>query len=246
MELFDAELKGLALLRGAHAKTPGPIGAGAFRIDDRSVLLFEALTERHGQDRTTGDWRSMGRALGQLHLVTGPRFGLGEFDGFFGPLPQDNRPTGTTWAEFYGERRLRPRLRDAVDSGALPHSVAEGVDAVLARLPALSGPDPRPTLLHGDAQQNNFVSTDAGAFLIDPAPYFGHPEADLALIDYFEPVPVAFFDGYRDRGVIDADFPGRRELWRLHAYLAGVVAEGLSPFGIRLVERIDQALRSYC
>jgi len=51
-----------------------------------------------------------------------------------------------------------------------------------ARLPDLAGPEPRPALLHGDAQQNNFVSTAAGAVVIDAAPYFGHPEADLALV----------------------------------------------------------------
>jgi fructosamine-3-kinase len=134
MELFDAELKGLALLHGAGAKTPSPLGAGAFSIDDRSVLLCEALTERHGQERTVADWRRMGQALGHLHLVTGPRFGLREFDGFFGPLHQDNRPAGTTWAEFYAERRLRPRLREAVDSGDLPGALAQGVDSILARM----------------------------------------------------------------------------------------------------------------
>jgi len=47
---------------------------------------------------------------------------------------------------------------------------------------SLCGPEPAPSLLHGDAQQNNFVSTDAGAVIVDSAPYFGHPEVDLALV----------------------------------------------------------------
>jgi len=55
------------------------------------------------------------------------------------------------------------------------------VEEVAARLPALCGPDPVPTLLDGDAQQNNFVRTADGAMAIDIAPYFGHPEADFAL-----------------------------------------------------------------
>lgn len=48
-------------------------------------------------------------------------------------------------------------------------------------------PDPVPALLHGDAQQNNFVSTADGAVVIDAAPYFGHPKADLALVDCYSP-----------------------------------------------------------
>ena len=170
MELFDAELKGLALLHGAGAKTPSPLGAGAFRIDDRSVLLCEALTERHGQDRTVADWRRMGQALGHLHLVTGPRFGLRAFDGFFGPLHQDNTPAGTTWAEFYAERRLRPRLREAVDSGDLPDALAQGVDSILARLSALSGPEPRPNLLHGDAAAEQLCEHRRRRLLDRPGP----------------------------------------------------------------------------
>src|SRR6266568_7885734 len=84
--------------------------------------------------------------------------------GFFGPLPQDNRPVpANTWAEFCRQRRIGPMLRAAVDSGHLPAALAAGVEQIAARLPDLAGPDPRPSLLHGDAQQNNFVSTAAGA-----------------------------------------------------------------------------------
>jgi hypothetical protein len=54
-------------------------------------------------------------------------------------------------------------LRAAVDSGHLPQALAARVGDIAARLPALAGPEPRPSLLHGDAQQNNFVSTAAGA-----------------------------------------------------------------------------------
>jgi hypothetical protein len=41
--------------------------------------------------------------------------------------------------------------------------LAADIERVVQRLPSVGGPEPQPTLLHGDAQQNNFVSTDAGA-----------------------------------------------------------------------------------
>jgi len=31
--------------------------------------------------------------------------------------------------------------------------------------------------------------------IVDSCPHFGHPEADLAMIDNFEPVPGPMFDG---------------------------------------------------
>ena len=245
-ELFEAELQGLALLRTvAGAQTPTPVGPGCFAVDEGIFLLLsEGLTGRHGSTRTPDDWRLMGRALAGLHRTSTDHFGLDQFDGFFGPLPQDNRPTvSPLWVDFYAERRLGPRLRDAVDSGHLPETLAHGVEAIILRLPELGGPEPQPALLHGDPQQNNVISTDGGAVLVDAAPYYGHPEADLALVDNFEPVPPALFDGYREEMPIDPGFAGRRQLWRLHADLAAVAVGGA--FGRLCVSRVGDTIDSY-
>jgi fructosamine-3-kinase len=245
--MFDAEVRGLALLaRLAGVATPTAIGGGVVQVPGGVLFVVEALDGRRGHDRGVEDWRSIGTTLAAVHAVPGERFGLGAFDGFYGPLPQDNRLTdGGTWAEFYAERRLRPRLRDAVDAGHLPPTLASGVERVLRRLDGLCGPEPVPTLLHGDAQQNNFVTGDTGAAIVDAAPYFGHPEMDLALVDYFEPAPEALFDAYRERRPIDAGFAGRRHLWRLHAYLAGVAVCGDSIDGRVFLARLGAALDTY-
>lgn len=246
--LFDAELRGLALLRAtAGAPTSVPIGAGVFGVGAEDVVLLSVgLAGRHGADRDPDDWARIGGALAALHLTTGPRFGLEEFDGFFGPLPQDNRPVASgRWADFYLERRLAPRLRDAVDAQHLSTALAASVERIMGRLAELCGPEPVPTLLHGDPQANNFVSTDAGAVMVDVAPYYGHPEADLALVDWIEPVPDLLFDAYRDVASIDPGFPARRELWRLHAYLAGVAVAGTDGFGRRCHRGIVEAVGAY-
>jgi fructosamine-3-kinase len=221
------------------------VGPGLFVVDQGTfLLLYEGLTGRHGEARTPEDWRAMGRGLAALHRTRGDHFGLDEFDGFFGPLPQDNRPTTSAlWIDFYCERRLVPRLRDAVDSGHLPMTLAAGVEHIARRLAELAGPEPQPALLHGDPQQNNMVSTDGGAVLIDAAPYYGHPEADLALVDHFEPVPDALFDGYREVMPIDAGFATRRRLWRLQADLAAVAVGGA--FGRLCLGRISGAIDSF-
>ncbi|MEV0460024.1 fructosamine kinase family protein [Catellatospora methionotrophica] len=245
-EQFTAELRGHRLLRErAGVATPPPVGAGLATGAFGSLLLLEALPEVPAPDRTAAQWRSVGRALATAHQARGARHGLAEFDGFFGPLPQDNRPTGTTWADFYASRRLLPRLRDAVDSGRLPAEVAAGVTRLAGRLPQLCGPEPEPSLLHGDAQQNNFLTTATDTVLLDTSPCYGHPEADLALLDYFAPVPGEVFDGYRDVAPIDPDFPQRRELWRLHGYLAVVAVDGASAFGRPFVGRIADAVARY-
>jgi len=245
-EKFDAELSGLTVLRErAGVATPTPIASGLVPVDHGFVLVTEALSERPPEDRTREDWRSIGRALAMLHQVHASRFGIEHLNGFFGPLRQDNTPVSSNrWVDFYAERRVLPVLRSAVDSGRLPMDLATDVDRLVERLPSVCGPEPHPTLLHGDAQQNNFVSTDAGAVVADVAPYFGHPEIDLALVDYFHPVPDDVLHAYREVAPLDTAFAERRDLWRIFVDLACVTVDAV-PFGPRALVRLAETVRHY-
>ena len=244
---FAAELRGLALLsQRAPVMTPVPVGSGLVAAEPGVLLLVEALPEQPADRRSSADYRAIGSALAALHQVHDAQFGLTGFDGFFGPLAQDNRPVASNrWADFYAERRVAPLLRSAVDSGRLPAELSAAVERIVRRLPELCGPEPRPSLLHGDAQQNNFVCTPGGAAIIDPCPYFGHPEVDLALLGYFEPAPAAVLDAYRDVARLDHGYESRRELWRIFAYLAVIAVDGASPLGRQFLSRLARAVRRY-
>lgn len=233
-EQFEIERAGLRLLSEcAGVLIPTPIGI--IRVPDGSILVLEAA---RGVDRGPRQWRDIGRALACIHKIKGEQFGL-ESNGYFGQLPQDNAPM-SDWPEFYAERRLRPMLTRAVDSGHMPSSLTRQIEKVISRLPGLCGREVVPTLLHGDAQLNNFISTEKGAMVIDPAVYFGHPEMDLAYIYYFQPVPEEVFDGYREELIIDPGFPERRALWRIWGYLAAVTVEGGGYVGM-----LAEAVRQY-
>ena len=233
-EQFEIELDGLRLLsERVAAMIPTPVGIIA--VPGGTVLVMEAV---EAVERTPRHWRDIGRTLARIHQVQSDQFGL-KRDGYFGPLYQDNR-LASDWPTFYAERRLLPALKLAADSGNLPRAVARQVESLISRLPELCGPEVRPALLHGDAQQNNFVSTGEGAVVIDPAVYYGHPEMDLAFVDYFQPVPDDVFDGYREVLPIDPGFPERRDLWRVWGYLAAVTVEG--PLHL---DKLTGALRTY-
>ena len=170
---FEAELRGLAVLRErGHARTPMVIAGGLVPTPCGTVLLLDDLAEIPPGQRTPDDWRAIGRSLATLHRVHDERFGSDHGAGYFGPFRQDNRPVASNrWADFYAERRLEPALRSAVDSGRLPTELGAGVELLCARLGSICGPESRPALLHGDAQQNNFVSTHDGAVMVDACPY---------------------------------------------------------------------------
>ena len=252
-EQFAAELNGFRLIRSrTEVDTPVPVAGGIVGTSTGTLLLSEALAERgtaSGQaadSRTPGDYAAIGRALAGLHQARGESFGLAEFDGFFGPLRQENRPVGLArWADFYAERRMLPMLGFAVDSGHLPAGLARGVEAIVTRLPSLCGPDPVPTLLHGDSQQNNFISTPDGAAVVDVAPYFGHPEVDLAFVDVFAPADPELFRAYAEVAPVEAGFADRRELWRLPGYLGVISVNGGDDFGRAFLSRLADAVRRY-
>ncbi len=235
LEQFEAELAGIRLLSDlSGVRIPTPISI--LPVEGGVVMVMEAVSS---VERASRQWREIGRSLARIHRVKGKRYGLGSHC-YFGPLYQDNRPMDD-WGTFYAERRVWPRFMGAINSGHMPTEVIHQVEKLISRLPTLCGPDVEPTLLHGDAQKNNFITAETGTFVIDPAVYFGNPEIDLAYIDYFEPVPEDVFIGYREELPINPGFHERRDLWRVYGYLAAVEVEGGAYLG-RLINAIQKYL----
>jgi fructosamine-3-kinase len=236
LERFEIELAGLRLLsEQAGVHTPTPIGT--LRVAGGSVLVLEAV---QAVEREPCHWRQIGQALARIHNVRWIHFGL-DAHNYFGPFYQDNTPLDD-WPTFYAARRLRPALRSAIDAGHLPPDLIRQVERLIARLPELCGPETAPALLHGDAQQNNFVSTTRGTFVVDPAVYYGNPETDLAWIDYFQAVPQDVFDGYREERRIDPGFWDRRDLWRIRGHLACLAVDGAGHYLGKLIGAVQKYL----
>lgn len=234
LDQFEQELAGLQLLtERSGVLTPAVIGN--IQVKGGALFVLEAV-EVVKRERV--HWRQIGQALARIHNSKWDRFGL-ETHCYWGSLFQDNSPLAD-WPEFFWERRLAPRLKEAVDSGHLPLDLVPEVEKLSARLPWLCGPKVKPSLLHGDAQHNNILSTDKGPVMIDPAVHYGHPEIDLAYVDFFMPVSDELFQGYRENAPLDPDFIQRRDLWRIPGWLAMVQVDGPQH-----LDKLMAALRNY-
>jgi protein-ribulosamine 3-kinase len=228
------ELVGLQTLT-ALAGVLTPVVIDNLQIGDASLAVMEAVRP---VEREPMRWRQIGHALARIHAIKGDRFGFDQH-GYWGSLYQDNT-WHADWPSFFWERRIAPRLRAAVDSGHLPHELIPQVEQLGARLEELCGPAVAPSLLHGDAHQNNFISTAQGPVMIDPAVYYGHPEIDLAMLDFFAPVPAELLMGYREVAPLDVGFVRRQSLWLIPAWLAMVEVDGPQHVGSLIA-----ALRHY-
>ena len=78
----------------------------------------------------------------------------------------------------------------------------------------------QPSLLHGDLWGGNFLTgPDGQAWLIDPAPYVGCAEADIAMTELFGGFSGAFYSAYRESGLLMPGYEDRRDIYNLYHML---------------------------
>ncbi len=179
-------------------------------------ILLEHIEEGR---RRPDFWEGFGRALALLHRnVTAKRYGFAA-DNYIGASPQVNR-WEEDWLLFFGEHRLRFQAELAFRSGRADSALLSGVEAIVRRLPSLLARPDRASLLHGDLWGGNFmVGADGGVVLIDPAVYFGHREADLAMTELFGGFGAPFYAAYDEVWPLDLGYPERRDLYNLYHLL---------------------------
>ena len=167
-----------------------------------------------------------------------PRYGF-PIDNYIGSTPQINTPKDS-WVDFFRECRLHPQVRWAYDAGYLERSAMRQADAIMERLETLLPEPDHPSLLHGDLWGGNFMTgPDGKAWLIDPATYVGHREADLAMTELFGGFAPAFYSAYRQIANVDPEYDDRRDLYNLYHLLNHVNLFGYSYVGsvLRTLDR---------
>jgi fructosamine-3-kinase len=214
--LFESEAKGLALLRAANAvPVPGVIGHG-----ERNGRAWLALEWIEAGPRRKDYFDDFGRRLAALHRHTNGRFGL-DHDNYIGSLPQSNR-RHAQGADFFSQERLAPQVERAARTGALKPATARRFEKLYDALPGLL-PDEPPALLHGDLWSGNCMTgAGGGVCLVDPAVYYGHREADLAMTMLFGGFAPEFYNAYAEAFPPEKNWQRRAGLFNLYPLLVHV------------------------
>ena len=98
-----------------------------------------------------------------------------------------------------------------------------GFESVFARIDALVGPPEPPARLHGDLWGGNVLSDERGLpVLVDPAPYGGSREVDLAMMRLFGGFSAGVFAAYEDVFPLAPGHEERVALWQLYPLLVHV------------------------
>ena len=208
-DLYAVEADGLDALR-----VPG-----GFAVPEvlRVAPDFIVLTDLGASAPSPTYWEDAGRALALQHQHTADKFGYHQ-DNYLGVLPQRN-PWTTDGHSFFAQHRLLRYLEVPNCYNALSPDDRHRLERVADRLPELVPPQP-PSLLHGDLWHGNLLPTPAGRpALIDPAVYYGWPEAELSMLIGCGNIPDAFYRAYEEAHPLAPGWRDRMPLLHLREHL---------------------------
>jgi fructosamine-3-kinase len=223
--MFRCEASGLAWLAETGAlRTPRVLAVGD------AAPAFLCLEYLEPAPRCRDFEERLGRGLAALHRAGAPYHGL-DTDNFLATLPQHNQPS-PSWPAFYGQQRLEPLARQAIEDGRAPRRWAGDIAALLARLEVLCGPVEPPARLHGDLWSGNVHVDERGQpCLVDPAVYGGHREVDLAMLALFGGLSQRCLAAYDELYPLAAEWQERVLLYQLYPLLVHLLLFGGSYAG---------------
>ncbi len=235
--MFESEAQGLEELRKAAAVSVPEVIA-----KDTDFLLLEWIEE--GKVNTDSSMEKLGFQFAELHRFRGKKFGYLQ-NNILGDSPQINIPSSTgseNWVTFYAENRLNFQAELAEKNGYATPEMRFLLDLLIMKIPdLLSGTEEKPSLLHGDLWCGNYLVDVSGkSWLIDPAVYYGHREADLAMTSLFGGFSETFYSAYKSAFPLSPDYAVREPLYQLYHLL-----NHLNLFGTGYYQQVLSILKRY-
>lgn len=209
--MFNNEANGLREIeRSETIRTPKIFG-----VED-DFLLLELI--RQGA-KTKDAMYGFGCDLAKMHQFWGKRYGFYE-DNFIGANPQINTEADN-WEDFYFDNRLKYQYQLAEKNGHVTPELKSKflrLEKIFYRI--LEGSTEGPSLLHGDLWGGNYlINEKQKAVLIDPAVYYGHREADLAMTKLFGGFSPEFYEGYQHTFPLTEGYAYRENIYLLYHVL---------------------------
>ena len=211
--IFSNEKNGiLELAKAGCIRVPKVI------LHDDDFLLIENINQG---SKSKNFFVDFGTQLAKLHKYNSHGYGFYE-DNYIGLTPQINRTTKeeySNWVVFYFNKRLKYQYELAQRNGYTSDKLRKGfsllenkIDEILAGCEMVS-----PSLLHGDLWNGNYLCDENGKpVLIDPAVYYGHREAELAMTKLFGGFSPEFYEAYNTAYPLQDGYDYRENIYLLY------------------------------
>ena len=210
-DMFIKEANGLCELRKANAlRVPKII------LANEEILILEFLPVSSPTNRKYF-FEQFGKQFAQLHRLTSYQFGFDE-NNFIGSTVQKNLPRMSSWKDFFIMNRLEFQFKLAEQNGYTNREFYSQFQILERQIDQLIPDDGEPpALLQGDLWSGNFLCLEDNVpAIIDPAVYYGHREADLAMTMLFGGFSEAFYESYYREYPLNDGWKRRCELYKLY------------------------------
>lgn len=183
---------------------------------DEQYLVLEYIEEGGRKENFSEEF---GRKFARLHKMQSDKYGFYE-DNYIGSSTQINSYM-TSWIKFFIRNRLDFQITLLERKGAVDQNFLKYYSQLVQRIPQLiEGTEELPSLLHGDLWRGNFlIDINGEPVLIDPAVYYGHREADLAMTKLFGGFDAKFYGAYNEEYPLKPGWKERQDLYMLYHVL---------------------------
>ncbi|MCO4780718.1 MAG: fructosamine kinase family protein [Candidatus Cloacimonetes bacterium] len=162
--------------------------------------------------------------ISNLHSQSHSNFGF-EQNNYIAGISQNNE-WNSSWVDFYATQRLAPIAKHLQNKQIIGKRFLDRIHLLCEKLDDYIPNKPKPSLLHGDLWAGNILSSSEEKLVyIDPAPYYGHFEMEIAFLLMFQTFNQDFYSIYNSFFRLDNDFYNTRvSLYQMypqmvHAYL---------------------------
>ncbi len=166
----------------------------------------------------------LGKGLATIHNFSNPQFGF-YANNYCGATLQNNN-WNKSWPDFFRDNRLRFLLNLIHKERPLVSNDRKIFEKLLERIENLLPAESFPALIHGDLWSGNYMISEKGPALIDPASYYADREMELSIMTMFGGFSQRFYDAYNEFNPLPTDWKQRNSLYQLyhvlnHYYLFG-------------------------
>lgn len=216
-DLFLREAESLRTLYQATTELiiPKVITATEITTDSPGIIVIDFLRTDNSDSKQKDE--KMGVGLAQLHRVTNAQYGFSS-DNYCGETLQNNH-WNSDWVSFFAEQRIWYLVKKIEQVRGLDKSEMNTYERFVNKLFTNLGHNPKASLTHGDLWSGNYMYTDKGPALIDPACYFADRECDLALMKMFGGFSQSVWNSYQAIYPLEKEWEERIDIYQLYHYL---------------------------
>ncbi|HSO88666.1 MAG TPA: fructosamine kinase family protein [Draconibacterium sp.] len=177
------------------------------------ILAMEFLESGY----SSGSDEKLGRGLAKIHQYSNSQFGFYN-DNYCGATLQNNS-WKNNWPEFFRDNRLLFLLNLIDGKRPFPADERKIFEKLAGRIEILIPENSVPVLIHGDLWSGNYMISEKGPSLIDPASYYADREMEFSIITMFGGFSQRFIDAYNEVNQLQTGWMQRNGLYQLYHVL---------------------------